>query len=56
MGHSGKGLLSVFQGFPASIGKAFALAGDWALGYHLGPLDTFLIFPNFLSLKSFGSS
>ena len=29
--------------------------GQWALGYHsmeFGSLDTFLIFPNFLSLKS----
>ena len=56
----GKGLISVFQGFSASIGKAFILAGGgggagrWAI--ILWGLDTFLIFPNFLSLKLFGNS
>ena len=32
MVHSGKGLISVFQGFSASVGKAFWW-GDWGLGY-----------------------
>ena len=31
------------------------LAGLWALGYLSVGLDTFLIFPNFLRLKSFAS-
>ena len=34
MVHKGKSLISVFQEFPASIGGAFILAGEWALGYH----------------------
>ena len=34
MSHSGKSLISVFQEFSASIGKAFILVGGWALGYH----------------------
>ena len=47
MAHCGKGLVSVFQEFLASIGKSVILAGG---------LGIFLIFPNFLSLSSFGKS
>ena len=34
MAHSRRGLISVFQDFSASNGKASILAGDWALGYY----------------------
>ena len=31
----GGGLISVFEEFSAIVGKAFVLAGGWAMGYHL---------------------
>ena len=51
------GLVSVFHEFSAGIGETFILAGGtgrWAI--ILWGLDTFLMFPNFVSLKSFGNS
>ena len=53
----GEELISVFQEFSASVGGTFILVGwdgHWAI--ILWGLDSFLMFPNFLSLKSFGSS
>ena len=43
---AGGGLISVFQGFFASIGEIFILAGR--LGARLSFYGTFLIFSNFL--------
>ena len=53
----GKGLLFVFQEFSASIGKVFILAGGLgaALSFILWGMDTFLIFPNLVSLLPFGN-
>ena len=55
--NSGKVLIFVSQELSSSIIKAFILAGGagrWAIA--LWGLDTFVIFPNFLtSLKSFGN-
>ena len=58
MVHKGKGLIFVFQGFSASIGKAFILAGGLGAGlsFILCGMGTFLIFPNFVSLLPFGNS
>ena len=50
MEHCGRGFISVFQEFSASIGKAFILAGGWAVGFHF---MEFRHFPDFsLSLRS----
>ena len=49
IGHSGASLISVFQEFSSSIGKTGGGAGRWAI--ILWGLDSFLMFPNFLSLK-----
>ena len=35
LGGRGGGLISVFEEFSAIVGKAFVLAGGWAMGYHL---------------------
>ena len=48
MVHCGKGFITVFPGFLASVGEIFIVAGEWALGIILRHLDTLLIFPNFL--------
>ena len=50
--HYGKGLISVFQEFFASIGKIFNLAGGLGTGHSiLWDLGTLLIFSNFLRSK-----
>ena len=51
MAHRGRGLIFVFQEFAASINKAFILAGGLGAGlsFILWGMDTFLIFPNFLT-------
>ena len=54
MAHGGKGLISVFQGFSASIGGVFILAGG--LGSRLSFYEILTISRYFLSLKSFGNS
>ena len=41
--HCGKGLISIFQGFFASINKISILTGDWTLGYHS---MEFILFPD----------
>ena len=41
--HCGKGLISIFQGFFASINKISILTGDWTLGYHS---VEFILFPD----------
>ena len=53
MVHSGKSLISVFQGFFASISGYFVSAGEggrgaWRWAFIQWSLDTFLMFPNFL--------
>ena len=56
-GAQGKGLIFVFREFSASIGKAFILVGGLGAGlsFILWGMDTFLIFPNFVSLLPFGN-
>ena len=49
IGHSGKSLVSVFQEFSYGIDKTGRGARHRAIV--LWSLDSFLIFPNFLSLK-----
>ena len=52
MVHYGKGLISVFQGFFASISECFVSAGGgrgaWRWAFILWSLDPILMFPNFL--------
>ena len=54
--YEGTILISVFEGFFASIGEIFILGGgDWVLSYSSMKFEIFLKFSNFLSLKLFRS-
>ena len=57
MAHGGRGLVAVFWGSFASVGKFFILAGG-AGRWVIVPwgLDTFLIFPNILGFLVLGRS
>ena len=54
--HSGKGLISVFREFSASIGKNFILAGGLGTRLYSMKFRQFLDISKILSLKSFGNS
>ena len=56
MVHCGKSLISVFQRFFASISEIFIWRGTGRWAIILWVLDTFLIFPKYLSLESWGNS
>ena len=45
---AGRGLISVFRGFSASVGGAFFLAGAGCWAIILCGFENFLIFSNFL--------
>ena len=53
MAHSWGGLISFLGGFSSSVGGALVLEGGLGAGLSL---DSFVIFPNFLSVESFCNS